>query len=198
MRDLSPVTHFLLSWSLADAAGLPPNQRLVVALAGVAPDLDGLGIVVDITSQALHLRNPGWYGLAHHVLLHGLLGAVLIAGCTAFAAPCGERGSIGRLRLALWAMVMVHLHLLCDFVGSAGPERAQLWPIAYFSPVLDKPVWMWSGQWLLNGWQNISLSCGLLGWVCVRATRDADSPLEVVAPRMHLAFVEALRRRFKT
>lgn len=174
-----------------------PKQRLAVALAGVAPDLDGLGIVVDITSQALHLRSPGWYGLAHHVLLHGLIGAVLIAGCTAFATPRDERGSVGYWRLAIWAVLMVHLHLLCDFLGSAGPGRGQLWPITYFSPVLDTPGWVWSGQWLLNGWQNLSPSCGLLGWVCVRAARDARSPLEVIAPRMHLIFVNALRSRFK-
>ena len=194
IASLSPVTHLLLSWSLADAAGLTARQRLVVAPAGVAPDLDGLGLVADLGARALHLPDPDWYGRAHHMLLHGLPGALLIAGLAALATPRDEAAGGGRTGVALWAFAVVHLHLLCDLLGSAGPLPGQRWPIAYLSPLSATPVWTWSGQWLLNGWQNVTLSCALLGWVVVRALRAGRSPLEVVAPRLHGAFVEALRR----
>lgn len=192
IRPLSPATHFLLSWSLADIVGLPARQRLVVALAGVAPDLDGLGLVVDLGARALHQPDPGWYGRAHHVLLHGLPGALLIAGVAALALPRGA----GRWRAAAWAFVAVHLHLLCDLLGSAGPLRGQLWPIAYLSPLSAEPAWAWRGQWLLNGWQNLALSGALLAWVGLRALKLGRSPLEILAPRLHRVFVERLRRAF--
>jgi hypothetical protein len=43
---MSPVTHFLAGWMVAQFADQdPPRGLVLVVLAGVAPDLDGLGIV---------------------------------------------------------------------------------------------------------------------------------------------------------
>jgi hypothetical protein len=187
---MSPLTHFLLSWTIADAARLPARQRLAVALAGVAPDLDGLGRVVDLGARWAGRPDPDWYGRLHHVLLHGLPGALLIAAIALVAL----RREAHRMRLALWLLVAVHVHLLCDLLGSGGPG-AQRWPIAWLSPVSASPSWTWAGQWPLNGWQNLLLSGALLAWIAVRAARASRSPLEVLAPRWHLAFVDGLRRR---
>jgi hypothetical protein len=191
---LSPVTHFLLSWAIADAARLPPRACLAVALAGVAPDLDGLGLVVDLGARAFGLPDPDWYGRAHHVLLHGLPGALLIAGVTLVAMRHDAATAAARWQLAFWLLVAVHLHLACDLLGSGGPQH-QHWPIAYLSPISAAPAWAWSGQWPLNGWQNLALSAVLIAWVGLRAARSARSPLELLAPRLHAVFVAAVQRR---
>lgn len=41
---------------------------------------------------------------------------------------------------------MLHPHLLCDFVGSRGPDPVDLWPIIYFGPFDKDPMWLWKGQ----------------------------------------------------
>src|SRR5205085_6966998 len=41
--DLSPVTHFLAGWLLANTASFSRRERALVVCAGIAPDLDGLG-----------------------------------------------------------------------------------------------------------------------------------------------------------
>ena len=48
---MSPITHFLASWNLAQLCRLSPRDRLLVTVAGVAPDLDGLGIVGDLLTR---------------------------------------------------------------------------------------------------------------------------------------------------
>lgn len=53
----------------------------------------------------------------------------------------------------------------------------------------------WSRQWPLDGWQSLLLSGALLAWIAVRAARAARSPLEVLAPRLHGALVDGVRRR---
>jgi hypothetical protein len=42
---MSPVTHFLLSWTLAERSADTRRERAWITFAGVAPDLDGLGWV---------------------------------------------------------------------------------------------------------------------------------------------------------
>ena len=48
---MSPVNHFLAGWALANAAGLNSRERMLVTVAGVIPDLDGFGIVVDLATR---------------------------------------------------------------------------------------------------------------------------------------------------
>jgi hypothetical protein len=68
---LSPVTHYLLSWMVANSAKLARKERAVVTLAGVAPDLDGLGIVPEwLTRNSAHPLN--WFSEYHHTLGHNL------------------------------------------------------------------------------------------------------------------------------
>ena len=48
---MSPITHFLAGWALAHTAKLNPRERMLVSVAGVIPDLDGFGIVVDFATR---------------------------------------------------------------------------------------------------------------------------------------------------
>ncbi|HTD86640.1 MAG TPA: metal-dependent hydrolase, partial [Candidatus Binatia bacterium] len=117
--DMSPVTHLFVSWIVAAKTTNNVRDCRLIALAGVAPDLDGLGIVVDFTARAFGHQTFFWERF-HHVLFHGAFGAVLTAAVFALCAR-------DKLRVALLALVTFHLHLLCDFVGSRGPSSGDLW-----------------------------------------------------------------------
>lgn len=48
---MSPVTHFLSGWVLANCAKLDRKDRALVTLACVIPDIDGLGIIPEILTR---------------------------------------------------------------------------------------------------------------------------------------------------
>src|SRR6185369_15721062 len=116
---MSPITHFLASWLIAVKTTDNPRDTALVTLAGVAPDLDGLGLVADI---ALKHQEAFLYQQYHHWLAHGLFGALLCSGLFA---------CLGRRRVAVFflSLLTFHLHLLCDLVGSRGPTPNDMWPI---------------------------------------------------------------------
>jgi hypothetical protein len=186
---VSPITHFLVGWATASTARLERRDRMLVALAGVAPDLDGLGIVVDFATRG-SAHPTEWWGSHHHVLGHNLAAAVLISSIV-YAA--GRR----RMMAALLAALSFHLHLLGDVIGSRGPDGYQ-WPIPYLMPFSD--VWQvtWSGQWALNAWPNFALTAALLCLTFCPAWRRGHSPLEMISTSADEAFVTTLRRRFGT
>src|SRR5260370_2889826 len=79
---MSPVTHFLTGWILANSASLSRRERALVTLAGVVPDIDGLGIGADYLTR--DSRHPlEWFSTYHHSL-HNLPFAVVVAA-VAFA-----------------------------------------------------------------------------------------------------------------
>jgi len=156
----------------------------------VLPDLDGLGIVVDLGNYALGRPETDWYTVAHHVWLHGLFGTLLIPAILAI-------GATNRLRCFLIGVVVVHLHLFCDVVGSRGPDMIDVWPIHYLGPFLDHLSIAWAGQWPLNAWQNVVTTLALIGFVFVRAATVGHSPLSLVSVRGNEAFVERVRMRWR-
>ena len=139
---MSPETHLLTSWVIAAKGTNTARDCRLVTLAGIVPDADGLGLIVDLLTGRTML-----YHQYHHLLFHGLFGALLVS--TIFAILARERW-----RVFVLAFLVFHLHLLCDFVGSRGPAPEDLWPIHYLGPFSRYPVWNWSGQWALDAWQN--------------------------------------------
>ena len=184
---MNPITHFLAGWVVGAAAGLEKRDRGLVALAGVAPDLDGLGIAVDwITAQASSPTNL--WGQYHHVIGHNLGFGLILTGAALAAAR--------RRHLTAWlVLVSFHLHLIGDLVGARGPDGEQ-WPFSYLAPFSDAWMWVWSGQWPLNAWPNIALTLALLLVVFYVAWRRGASPLEMISTRAHAGLVHALRQRF--
>ena len=185
---MNPITHLLLGWELGSLMTSSPRERAAIAWASVAADADGLGVLVDWGHRLLGRPETAWYGTYHHVLFHGLFGAVLAAG--AAAAVCR-----GRLLAAAGAFLAVHLHLLCDLVGSRGPTAGEIWPIRYLAPFSDALTVSWQGQWPLNGWPNVLITLILLGLVLVQAGREGVSPVSLFSRRADAAFVAAVRRR---
>ncbi|MBI3185265.1 MAG: metal-dependent hydrolase [Myxococcales bacterium] len=169
---MNPIVHAELSWLCAQRLD-HRRDRVLVVLAGVVPDVDGLTL----------LAGEEAYGAYHHLLTHGYPAAIAtVLACAALAKQ--------RVATAALAAVAFHLHLLGDLAGS-GPG----WPIYYFWPT-SRAEWFWRGQWDLASWQNTligllaTLAC--LGFALV-AKRTV---LELFSLRADAAVVRALRSRF--
>ena len=188
---MSPVTHFLGSWLVATVATTNPRDRMLVTLAGVLPDADGLGMVADVagslvSGQAVTFH---YYQQYHHLLLHGWPGALAVGLLlTAFARQ--------KPRVFCWCLVTFHLHLLCDLIGSRGPEMSDLWPICYSEPLFRHPIWFWKGQWRLDGWQNTLFGVGVLGLALWVAARQGYSFVSLGSQRADAGLIRVLRQWF--
>jgi inner membrane protein len=169
---VSPLIHLEASW-LAGARLSARTDRILVTLAGVLPDVDGLSL---FAGEAAYVR---W----HHVLTHGVVAAVLIAAL--FAALARDRAAV-----ALLSVFAFHLHLLADLAGS-GPG----WGLSYFWPFSSTEV-LWRGQWNLASWQNavIGLFVTLAALAC--AIPLGRTPVELVSSVGDGHVVRTLRARF--
>jgi len=184
---MNPETHLLASWIVG--AKTTDNERdcRLVALAGILPDADGLGLIADGLAPAFGWKKTFLYLDYHHYLLHGAFGAVLITGLLVLFAR-------QKLRVALLCLAVFHLHLLCDFIGSRGPSAVDLWPIFYLGPFTKDPMWIWKGQLPLDHWFNRYLSVALLGWSFWLAVQRGYSFVGVFSRRLDRIFVEVLRK----
>lgn len=207
---MSPVTHFFAGWLVAAAAdvvrpgSLTRRDKALIVAAAVAPDLDGLGIVPEILTR--HSSHPLlWFSQYHHTL-HNLAFA-LVCAAVAFLIAGPLRGfafgpAIRGRQLpshpwltSLLVLLSFHLHLLCDLLGSRGPDGDQ-WPIPYLKPFSNALQLTWHGQWALNGWQNFLITGVLLAATLWLAWRFETSPLELISESTNRAFTRALRQRF--
>ena len=183
---MSPITHFLTGWAIANAAPLTRRERAVVTLAAVVPDVDGLGIIPELLTR--HSQHSLlWFSEYHHAL-HTLWFAVFIS-VIAFS------NSDRRLRVAGLAFLAFHVHLLEDLIGSRGPD-GYVWPIPYLSPFSDRWTWVWHGQWKLNAWPNVTITIALLLITVFIAIARGFSPVEILSLRADIAVVRPLRARF--
>jgi membrane-bound metal-dependent hydrolase YbcI (DUF457 family) len=184
---MSPVTHFLAGWAVGHAARLRPRDRAAVALAGIAPDIDGVGVVIDIATKRSDNPTELWAAW-HHIVGHGITAALVVtAVCVAVAERRALTGAL--------AFASFHLHVLCDVIGGQGPE-GEHWPIEYLWPLSDAWQLQWSGQWALNAWPNFVITGALLAAAFYWAWSRGHSPLEIVSKRANDAFVATLRARF--
>ncbi|HWQ92724.1 MAG TPA: metal-dependent hydrolase [Clostridia bacterium] len=183
---MAPETHLLVSWVIGAKATDNPRDCRLVAFAGILPDLDGLGLLADGVARLLGQRTH-YYEHYHHYLLHGAFGALVIATLACLLAR-------RRWRVALLALFVYHLHLLCDFAGSRGPSPEDLWAIFYFGPFDRDPMWIWKGQWRLDAWPNRILSVALFGWALVLAIQLGHSFVGTFNRRADAIFVEVLKR----
>jgi inner membrane protein len=181
---MSPITHFLAGWAVANAAKLNKRERMLVALAGVAPDVDGIGVVWDVLSRS---GSYEFYQKYHHVFGHNIFFGLLVA---AFGLLLGVRKGL----VAALMLVSFHLHLLGDIVGARGLEN-DFWAVPYFWPLSSRDYY-WSGQWPLNGWQNFVITGILMALTFFWAWKRGYSPIEMVSQKADQAFVDTLRRRF--
>ncbi|HEY3860307.1 MAG TPA: metal-dependent hydrolase [Verrucomicrobiae bacterium] len=179
---MSPLTHLLASWLVAARTTDNLRDRRLVTLAGVAPDVDGLGLIVDIAQG-----KSRYYPQYHHWIAHGLPAALV---CSALFAVFARR----RWRVFGLCLLTFHLHLLCDLLGSRGPDVGDKWPIYYFGPLSQSPVWFWKYQWRLDGWQNQVITIVLLIWAIAWGLRRGETFVAVFSARFDRIFVSVLRK----
>jgi inner membrane protein len=195
---MSPLTHLLASWIVAAKTTDNLRDRRLVTLAGVAPDLDGLGIVLDFAHGAYTSGKYYYYPVYHHQLTHGLPAAL---ACSLLMSALARR----RWRVFGLSFLTFHLHLLCDLVGSRGPDKYDIWPIYYYAPLTQYPqwswlrrwplqTWSWSHQWRLDGWQNTVITLALLFWALSIVIKKGDSFLGVINHRCDRVFVSVLQK----
>ncbi len=184
MAAMSPVTHGLLSWTLANAPGIDRRGRCAITLAGIAPDADGFGYPFEaLTGNSDHPIE--WFHRYHHHLTHNLLACAVIA---VLAWTFGGRS----WRVASLAFAAALLHLLCDLIGARGPDGDQ-WPVPFLQPFSDHG-WVWSGQWGLASWQNAAITAAALALAMVLAAERGFSPLEMISLRADARVVAVIRR----
>ena len=183
---MSPVTHFLTGWVLANTVAFDRRDRALVTLAGVIPDVDGLGVIPDfLTRHSAHASD--WFATYHHSLHN--LGFALFVAAIAYAL------GVQRNKVALLAFLSFHLHLLEDLIGARGPDGYQ-WPIPYLMPFSKTAELSWHGQWALNAWPNFVITLALLAITLYLAWSRGYSPLEIVSLKADAGFVRTLRLRF--
>ena len=184
---MSPVTHLLLSWSIANTCRISRRERALVTIAGIVPDFDGAGLVFDLFHHHLGQQSSLW-DKYHHVLGHNI-GFGLFLCLLTFAF------SIRRWVTSLLVFLSFHVHLLGDLLGSKGPDGYQ-WPIPYLLPFSDAWQWIWVDQWQLNAWPNFAVTF-VTGFILFYlAWKRGVSPLEIVSIEANDTFVTALRNRF--
>lgn len=184
---MSPLTHLLTSWIVANGSSeITSRDRAIITVAGIAPDLDGLGIIPELLTRG-SAHPLLWYSEYHHLLGHNLLFGLLLS-IIAFSF------SMRKWTTALLTFLCFHIHLLSDVAGSRSPDGFQ-WPIEYLWP-LEIWQWRWSGQWELNGWPNFVVTIVALVIVFWLAWKRGHSPLEMISATANRAFVDSLRRRF--
>ena len=185
---MSPVTHLFIGWLTANTAQVNRRERIIITLAGIAPDMDGLVIVGDFLARKNTEQLELW-STYHHVLGHNIGFAMLVI-VTAYLLA-----RVRKLTTAILVGISFHLHLLGDFIGSRGPDGYQ-WPIPYLEPFSDSWQWAWQGQWVLNSWQNFLVTVLALGIIFYLAWKRGYSPLEMISSKADSSFIVTLRKRF--
>ena len=185
---MSPATHFLTGWLLANTTSLERRDRALVASAAVVPDIDGLGFIPELLTR--NSAHPIlWFSQYHHAL-HTLLFALVVTIAAFFLAR-------QQWKTALLVFLSFHFHLFCDLVGARGPDGYQ-WPIPYLFPFSNSLQLTWHGQWALNAWPNILITVILIFITLWLAWRVGRSPLEFVSVKADAAMVNTLRGRFSS
>ena len=63
---MSPITHFLAGWGIGLPIRLTRRDRALVVLASVAPDVDGLPVLIDL-ARGRAANSLELWGQFHHV-----------------------------------------------------------------------------------------------------------------------------------
>jgi inner membrane protein len=173
---MSPLIHGCVGWLIGHRSS-SRRTRVVCTVAAVAPDIDGIGLLV---SEDLYLA---W----HHRLAHGVGFAVATAVVAGLACR-RERP----LRAAALALLAFHSHIVMDLVGS-GPG----WPILYWWP-WSTTEWLPSWQWDLASWQNSVFGLVVLLACLAMARTVARTPVELFSRAADRRVVDAVVARFGT
>ena len=187
-------SHLIISWFAAEAAGLKsPRERRIVALSGLAPDIDVLaylgGIVYFGFDKELAFEHV--WQVVHHRYTHGL-GFVLLTGVIVFiVASHGNRPEKLVFRraagIAVLSMIASKVHVFCDVVGGGST-----WPVYPLWPVSDFG-WAVSWSWTLADWPNTVILFSCLVGMMLYAKMSGYSPMECINYNLDRWFVTIIQ-----
>ena len=184
---MSPITHGLIGWLTANvSAKLNRKEMGIITIAGIIPDIDGLGLIVEMLTKNSD-RPLLWWTEYHHILHN--IGFALLVAFAAFLL------SSNRVLTAFLAFVSFHLHLLGDLIGAKGPDGDQ-WAIPYLLPFSNAGQLTWSHQWELNAWQNFVITGIALVLTFLLAYKKGFSIVGLFSKKADEAFIRTIRKRF--
>jgi inner membrane protein len=185
---MSPITHLFIGWLISNSSDkCNRRDRIIISIAGVIPDIDGIGIIAQLLTQ--HSNRPlMWFSDYHHKLGHNI-GFCLVYVLIAYFL------SKGKWIVALLSFVSFHLHLLGDLIGSRSPDGYQ-WPIPYLLPFSDKWQLSWQYQWALNAWPNFLITGLSIILIFLLARNRGYSAVEIFSVSADKQFVNTIRQRF--
>ncbi|EKD81877.1 MAG: Membrane-bound metal-dependent hydrolase [uncultured bacterium] len=155
----------------------------LITVASIIPDVDALGAIIDVMNGG----EAEYFTSYHHKFGHCFLFCLLLL-------PAVYWFSRKNLRLTAWFAGVFHLHLICDVIGARGPDGYQ-WPVYYLWPFSDTGI-TWAGQWHINAWPNILLTCLLLFDFLRQAASVGFTPLRLVSRGADNVLVDTLQKRF--
>ncbi len=186
-------SHLIITWFAADAAGLDaPRERRIVALSGLAPDIDVLAYIGAIFYFGFDkdLAFEHVWEVFHHRYTHGF-GFVLLTGVVAYLIARHGRGKEGHRRavaVAALSMAASMIHVFCDVIGG-GPT----WPVYPLWPMSDFG-WTVSWSWTLADWPNNLILFSCLAGMMIYGRLSGHSPLEAINYDLDRWFVKVLQQ----
>ena len=190
----------MISWFVAEACGIKsPRDRRIVALSGLAPDIDSLAYVGAIVYFRFDkdLAFEHVWEVVHHRYTHGL-GFVVLTGiialmvATRFSVFGPRRKSVAGLanqagKVALLSMLVSAIHVFCDVVGG-GPT----WPVFPAWP-LSNLAWAVDWSWTLGEWPNSVILFASLAGMMLYARVAGYSPMESINYSFDRWFVRIIK-----
>lgn len=129
---MTPVSHGMIGWLIAQPL-IHRRDRILVTVAALVPDLDGLGLAVSLD----------YYSKYHHVFGHNVFLGLLLALVTLLYG-------IEKFKCAMLVFVAFNSHIFTDLLGSGVG-----WGVPYFWPLNDHVFEFHPPfQWELDSWQN--------------------------------------------
>ena len=169
---MSPITHALIGWTIAQPLE-SKKARALVTVAAVIPDIDGLTL----------LGGVELYHEYHHTFGHNIFLATL------FSAFC-LIGQKERMKLFWLAFLSFHSHLFCDLLGSGADWGIfYLWPVSKLEITSFPPF-----QWELESWQNVVCTILFLIIVGIIGIKKGRTIVEIFSARADLELVKVLRK----
>ncbi len=170
-------THVMSGWVVGNYCGLTARERFFCMLAASLPDLDGIGMIFGMESDAY----LNWHHILGHNIFFGLLCSVVLTALS----------SRSRIKCFIIYLALFHLHMIMDFFGSG-----ELWTISYLYPV-SKHEFSTEFCWPLFSWQNLLAGFLLLVWCIVIAIRNQRFMLEFIMPKLDAKICIFLTKVFR-
>jgi inner membrane protein len=178
--------HFIISWVVANSIALDRRARVGITLAGIVPDIDGVGYIVDKLNLQFNIESS-YFADYHHLYGHNIFAGLMISSIA--GAFCQRKVSV-----FLLSLLTFHLHLLCDLAGSMGPDGYQ-WPIYYLYPLLPDLQLTWSGQWELSSWKNSAIGVSFFVLALALARYRQVTFFEFFSAKIEKVVAEVARQR---